>query len=46
MRASLTTKVPLLVFVRCYSVYFLDQLGGEWQLISADSGESAAQPVE
>ena len=26
--------LPLLVFSRCYSLYFLDQLGGEWRLVS------------
>ncbi len=33
--------LPLLVFGRCYSLYFLDQLGGEWKLISGSK-----EPVE
>jgi len=35
--------LPLIVFDRCYSLYFLDQLGGDWRLIA--SAEAATEPA-
>lgn len=31
--------LPMFVFMRCYSLYFLDQLGGSWRLIHAEDAE-------
>lgn len=37
--------LPVLVFGRCYSLFFLDQLGGAWQLFSqADEPEETPEP--
>jgi hypothetical protein len=30
--------LPLFVFNRCYSIYFLEQLGGDWRLVASTPG--------
>ena len=36
--------LPFAVFMRSYSLYFLEQLGGPWRLIAEEQPEPAERP--